>query len=279
MHRIFVVGCARSGTTLTQALIASHSGLVTVPETHFFTDLPARVPLVRELGLASLMARERLEEMAERLEQAAPGPWWCPRTVGGATETFISMLDRHASEAGADGWVEKTPYHLRRVDLIETHVPGARFCHVLRRGRDVVASLYDAARRHPQAWGGERSIDRCVERWLDDVETSFGLQEEPGHVVVRYDRLAADPEETVGEVWASLGLPRQPLDAEAFREASRQAEPEGAPWQRVGGTIDPGRSEKFEEVLTPDQQERVLDRLREEGRERNLYWRERPLFE
>src|ERR1043166_465784 len=35
-RRIFLVGCARSGTTLLQSLLAAHSSIASFPETHFF---------------------------------------------------------------------------------------------------------------------------------------------------------------------------------------------------------------------------------------------------
>ncbi|MGC1525664.1 MAG: sulfotransferase, partial [Phormidesmis sp.] len=36
MKRLFLVGCARSGTTLLQSLLASHPGVASFPESNFF---------------------------------------------------------------------------------------------------------------------------------------------------------------------------------------------------------------------------------------------------
>ena len=39
LSRIFLVGCPRSGTTLTQSLLAAHPMVASFPESHFFSHL------------------------------------------------------------------------------------------------------------------------------------------------------------------------------------------------------------------------------------------------
>ena len=43
MARVFIVGCPRSGTTLLQAMLASHETVYSFPETHFFKKYPGEV--------------------------------------------------------------------------------------------------------------------------------------------------------------------------------------------------------------------------------------------
>lgn len=279
IHRIFVVGCPRSGTTLAQTLVASHRDLVTFPETHFFTDLPSRWRIGRLIGLASSEGRRRLERVASTLELDVTASRWPVSTSSHLTQKFVRLLDIHASRHDARGWVEKTPFHLRRIGLIEEHVPRARFCHVLRRGPDVVASLFAVTHRHPEGWGGARSLDRCIRRWLDDVQVSLSYRDQPGHVCVRYEELTEEPEARTRELWSALGLSPVPFEKDEFERAGRKALPNDAPWQSVGEDVEDARSSTFREVFAPSQRERVLERLREEGRARGLYWNEEPLFE
>lgn len=279
MHRIFVVGCPRSGTTLAQALLASHPDLVTFPETHFFSTLFSQSRLLRWLGLASRSTDAILMEIATHLGVSRPdrrGPVW---TVGAATDAFVNMLDKHARNEGAQGWVEKTPAHLHWIEQIEDLVSGAQFCHVLRRGPDVVASLYDVTRRNPDTWGGARSLDRCMKRWLDDVSISLNHLDRSRHSHVRYDSLTRNPEDIVPALWETLGLSHTSFSSEAFRRTGRDVEPEDAPWQNVGDAVDRSRGGRISDRLTVSQCEQVRRQLRNEAMRRELYFRGRPLFD
>lgn len=279
MHRIFVVGCPRSGTTLAQTLVASHPELVTVPETHVFAEMAPQWWVGRPIGLASPRGRRRLDQLAVELGAESPSHRWPLSTKRSLTRKFVRLLDAHAADHQARGWVEKTPSHLRRIRLIEKYVPRARFCHVLRRGPDVVASMFAVTRRHPEGWGGSRSLEECAQRWLDDVEMSLSYHEESDHVCVRYRELTVEPEECIRKVWRALGLSPTGLESRSFNRARRNAVPDDAPWQEVGETVDRDRAGTFREVLTDRQQERVLERLRDQGRKRDLYWHGEPLFE
>ncbi|TDM05781.1 MAG: hypothetical protein C4K60_13795 [Ideonella sp. MAG2] len=89
----FIVGFARSGTTLCQRLVAEHFALATVPETHFFECLPEHLPEGERLsrrqaqGLERIlklfpaarfiaMVRSPFTALASRRELAQPGRGW-----------------------------------------------------------------------------------------------------------------------------------------------------------------------------------------------------------
>lgn len=278
MHRIFVVGCPRSGTTLAQALIASHPELATLPETHFFTELPHRWRVGRLVNLTSAASRERLRDLASSLGFDKPPERTGLRTVRAMSRDFTALLDRYARREGSNGWVEKTPYHVRRIAMIGAHVPGARFCHVLRRGPQTVASLYAATQEHPEAWGGRRGLERCVDRWLADAETSLSYVGEADHTHLLYGELVDEPRRVVEETWERLGLPPASLERSRFDDAKQDAEPEDAPWQRLGEGVDPDRANRTRDVLAPEEEEWMRETLLREGRRRELFWNGRPLF-
>ena len=56
MKRIFIVGVARSGTTLLQSMLASHPEIHSFPETHFFVKLP-KIKLLRFFLFLVLLIR------------------------------------------------------------------------------------------------------------------------------------------------------------------------------------------------------------------------------
>ena len=208
--RVFVVGCARSGTTLLQAMLARHPRVFTLPETHFFWKAE-RSRLRRRLGLVTPVGRVALVQMLRELGREDLLPLLPGRSplLRSHAAAFSRVLDRVASEAGRDVWVEKTPLHIRRIETITRHVARARFVHILRDGRDVIASLHDAATRSPDIWG-EPSLDRLIQRWNTDVEITLAYRRSPGHHVVAYDRLLPDTAGELAGLCSVLGIEFDP---------------------------------------------------------------------
>lgn len=216
--RVFVVGCARSGTTIAQRLVSESVCALTVPETNFFPALygdaawrqygrlgprHAASLLRNGLGIAwprRELARRSLHALATDVQGAPPAlPW----RLDDCVTTFLAVLDEAAHRAGAPAWVEKSPNHLYYIDHLERTVPGARFVHVLRDGIDTVASLVDAGRRHAGS-GNDFSPDLApnIARWRLAMQWHRRCLGRPGHVLVSLDRLSAQD-------WpARLGLPR-----------------------------------------------------------------------
>lgn len=272
--RIFVIGAARSGTTLTQAFLAAHPAVVSLPETHFFPSvLPGRRSL-RRLGLARSTSRRRLLRLAllaaggDRARAEAYARL-VPRRIlrcRPAARAFAAILDRHAAGAGAAAWVEKTPRHVRYVDEIERLVPGARFIHVLRDGRDVVASVVEVSRRHPGRWAGERTPAGALEVWAGDVRRSLAVAGGERHHLVRYEALVADPGGTLREAcrFAGLGWESEMLEGRAGA-LPRIARP-GEAWKsRAGEALGRPEEGKSGTVLSAREREGIAERIRALG--------------
>ena len=58
MKRIFIVGIARSGTTLLQSFVGNHPDISTFPETHFFSVTLHKKKLFRALNYVTNKDRE-----------------------------------------------------------------------------------------------------------------------------------------------------------------------------------------------------------------------------
>ncbi len=209
-YRIFILGCPRSGTTLLQSLLGSHPSLYTLPETYLWSSLSTGDvlggSLFRRLGLvaprAPQLLQRRLNELGLMRHWKAPlSPW-----LGHWSQALARCLDRAATHHNKAGWLEKTPLHLRHIDLL-ARLPGARFVHILREGTSVAASLYRIAREYPEHWEGDYSLESCLREW----EVSRTLVErwagKAGHILVRYEQLTQQPEETLRELCRFLQLP------------------------------------------------------------------------
>ncbi len=264
MRRFFIVGIPRSGTTLLQSILAAHPRIQSFPESHFFVDLRPH-GILRQTGLSSRASVSRLRDFlrdAGRQDLADGLPRTLPLARSRA-RLFVALLDRMAAEAGAAAWVEKTPRHLHFIPTIERFVPDARFIHLLRRGEDVVASLYDVTRRYPDQWGGPRPVDACVQRWLEGVRISFRRRTDPRHLLLSYEVLATDPDTALREMSQFMGielaadLVHRRADSTAGLGLARE------PWKSgVSGHLRNADGSRFSTLFEAAERARIRDALR-----------------
>jgi len=104
--------------------------------------------------------------------------------------------------------LEKTPSNSLCVDVIDRVCPRARFLHIVRDPRHVMASLRDAS----AGWGAEwapSNAAAAAHEWLKHFEgarraASFGPDR---YLEVRYEHLRADPVDVISDILAFLRLP------------------------------------------------------------------------
>ena len=215
IHRFFIVGCGRSGTSLLQSLIASHPRVHTFPETHFF-NTKIFVPLEK---LPSIM-----KEFLNKKKIRGCDSYWdhIPTSKEEAACTFISMLDDSTRLKGKDMWIEKSPVHIHRIEAITSQVPKAQFIHVLRNAMPVVASRYKATHLEPTRWGGgAQSLTQCFLRWKGDIDISLQYIDYPNHFFVRYENLTRYPERVVRDVCTFMGIEYTPQMFEGFATTAK----------------------------------------------------------
>ena len=260
--RVFLVGCPRSGTTLLQSLLCAHPQVFSVPETHFYSLIPSRSRVLRRLGFARRDAPARFSALLASL--GLPPVTVRSPFVRDYLRALAAALDAATLRAGKTVWLEKTPRHLLFVDDIARALPGARFVHLVRHGPDVVASLYEVTRDYPEVWGGPRSLEACVERWVRDTAISRRYEDGAGHLTVRYETLTGDPAGSLRDLFAFVGVAfgdAQRADVMAGYADAAVGVANGEAWKAsVRGAIRPSRG-KFSS-FTPERQAYVLGRTR-----------------
>lgn len=260
--RIFLVGCPRSGTTLLQSLLCAHPQVFSVPETHLYSLIPSPNRVLRRLGFARRDAPARFSALLASL--GLPPVTVRSPFVRDYLRALAAALDRATLAAGKTVWLEKTPRHLLFIDTIARTLPGAKFVHLVRRGPDVVASLYEVTRDYPEVWGGPRSLEACVERWLRDTAISRRYENRVGHFTVRYEALAEDPEGILRDLFAFVGVSYGDAQRAAVMTGyagAAEGVAGGEAWKAsVRGAIRPRRG-KFSS-FTPERQAYVLGRTR-----------------
>jgi hypothetical protein len=105
-------------------------------------------------------------------------------------------LKREAASAGKRILVEKTPRHVRHLDLIRKVIPRARFVMPVRDGRDVADSIRNRA----------GSLEEGIDRWISDNSIVAKERGKPGVLIYRHEDLVANPEKEVLRICGFLGV-------------------------------------------------------------------------
>lgn len=228
---IFILACPRSGTTLLGLMLQAHPRIAIPPENRFllrtyfgrrgFGDLGEqqnRQRLARDITTAPRFEELGLDRAAVSDRIVADG-----RTVG----TAIGLVLRaYADRFGKVRWGDKRPAYRNNIWAIRRLFPDAQFVHLVRDGRDCVASL----QRMPD-WGKE-TAHRRVQVWMEAMENArAGCQELPADSFheLRYEDLVREPSATLTRLCAFLG---EEFDAAMVRpeEVADQIVPERKTW-------------------------------------------------
>jgi len=196
--RIFIVGCPRSGTTLLQGLLSTHPDSVSFTESHFF-DFCIKKPKDSFFYYVDRNANKHLvsfltdnkvhnEDAKSIMDHIPQKPLIPGYGVIKWSKYFISIFDRIAEINSKNIWIEKTPDHLNRIDLIEKTCPDAIFVHIIRDGKDVVASLYNASKK----WKKNYTIKQCIDFWNNAIQKSSECLGKNNHTFISYTDLVKD---------------------------------------------------------------------------------------
>lgn len=281
--RVFLVGCERSGTTLLQSLLAAHSSIHSVPETHFVKRLfrSANFPKRydgrrawhrRAMRNAHALRRNvlaRVGWIAARHVEAAwheidgnperPSSLWDRHSARAHMRSFVGAMDAECRRAGKRIWIEKTPEHLHYVPLIGRHVPGARFIHIVRDGSEVVASLNQLARVYPQ-WQPYADVALAAARWNFAWQATKRWIGHPHHLVVRYETLLLAPGRTLARVLRFLDCDPEHESWKSYPQVAGRLIRSDEPW-KAGNVQGMRDCRKFATTFDPVTQSGILDVL------------------
>lgn len=264
--RLFIVGTPRSGTTLLQSLLAAHPDIYSFPETHFFSKT---MPMRRSMRLLwqiqkkdinhiiSFLKEIHKEKFIDYVIQQFPKGF---STIRHWSKQLIFLLDAITLDEGYNIWLEKTPAHLRYISVIESTKLPVEFIHIIRDGKDVVASLYDVTHRFPEIWGKPRSIDNCINRWKLEVSISRKYVGKSNHHFIFYEELVEHPKEKIQRLCEKLNIGYSDNIIEDYKHAAGKLIVKNETWKENTNKEIKPRS-KFEKVFTFEQREYILSQL------------------
>ena len=225
---VFIIGPARSGTTLVMAMIGAHPRIAVPEVTWYYPRFRPYLFTYGDLGREANF-RTFAEEMVFGLRPPFFGLKVNPRTVGSEVLTYVpertfagmfaGVMAWYAASEGKPRWGEKTPYNVFHIGSILEDFPNAQVIYVTRDGRDTCAD-------HLRSAFGPTNIFCAAEtwklwmqhakRWRAEVLSGQWLD-------VRYETLVREPEATLRSVCAYLGEEYSPTMLEFYKGRVAQA--------------------------------------------------------
>ncbi|MBE1533514.1 sulfotransferase family protein [Actinomadura algeriensis] len=271
---IFVIGCPRSGTTMLQLMLHSHRRIAVAPETKFV--LPGYTQRCEFGDLADTANRRALAEWitgrtetkfhelgldaAEIVERIVAAP----PTLGSA---YGVVFRAYARRFGKPRWGDKRPSYARHTGTLLRMFPDAQFVHLIRDGRDCIASLQE------MPWY-TRDINHAISAWREAIDQGRRLASRLGrdrYYELQYERLVADPGDELVRLCAFLGEDFDPAMT-APQSLARRTVPLRKRWHgRTHDAVDSSQVGSWAQRLDPWQislaEAAFGDRLAEYGYE------------
>lgn len=272
--RVFVMGCSRGGTTLTQRLVVDRLGLSTLPETRFFANMignvePRMFPnTARPMTLSRRVSSSLREALGLstgmpllNVSGVAPimGEKWAP--FSRMTARFLAQMDGLAMQAGTRGWLEKTPFHVLYAPHIARLVPGAWMIHILRDAEETVGSIRDAANRFADPWAIVYDrVERDVDNWNASVAASAAMIGQPRQIFVPYEAMTRNPAQVMGQIARIMGVGAASVAEPALASLTSSRDQQ---WKQaaVSGAVQPAAS-KWTQALTEAERSRARALIR-----------------
>ena len=202
----FIVGAPRSGTTRLRLMLDAHPLMAVPPETGFIpavAHLPASAPELRALFWKTVVEFPLGQthwkdysldagEFRRALDLIEPF------TIADGVRCFYRL---YATRFNKPRFGDKTPMHVGLMTLIQEMIPEARFIHIIRDGRDSIASL-----RH-QPFAPSRDMARLAGYWARQIESGRAQSGALHHYLeVKFEDLLRDPRPVLQQVCAFLDL-------------------------------------------------------------------------
>lgn len=183
---IFIVGLPRTGTTLTERIIGSHSQVESVDET-FFLEIAIR--RAAEVGASEEMSAEIIRSAA------AKGP-------GEIAHGYLNAV-RYKLE-GRPFFIEKYPFNFLYLGFVTRGFPDARIVHLRRHPLDACFAMYKQsffrmAYRLDDLAEYYIAYDRLFRHWREHLADRI--------VEVQYEALVSEPEPRIRALLERLNLP------------------------------------------------------------------------
>jgi hypothetical protein len=211
---LFIIGAPRSGNTLTRRVLMASGQIYIPPETYVFGEIIARWP--RWFGLSwrekvwlvcAYFDRHRHRDEMEiesfsplaQIAVALPPKQQNLRTLYDCLYAFMAREHGFTDQR----WGDKTPWNTYYLPQIVKTYADAQYLHLVRDGRDVVAS---------QVKAGFGDLQGAAQRWIEANDACLKAMKNKrlSALTVRYEDLVTSPQVVFEQVFAWAGLSFEP---------------------------------------------------------------------
>jgi len=287
LEAIIICGTGRSGTSIFTKLIGCHSKIWSFRwESQIFSGLPGLADLVTtnslnheftkfkkqvsgylykrkppkrsyEAGLFEIISLEQLESLLYILENKLLSSSSISEKVMACRDFAMGLFLPAVIEKGAAVWCEKTPRNLLYADIISKILPKSKFIHVVRDGRDVLASIL-----HNKFWPiarsskfpetllhiGKPNFDNALTYWNNMI--NIGIKQEkiigPSRWLnVRMEDFVDNPNDSFNRIFDYLEIEGEPS---FFKEISKYIKASKANRERWKSEFSKDQVDKFKMI-------------------------------
>jgi hypothetical protein len=211
---IFIIGMARSGTTLLRLMLTAHPDFCVPPESLFFVSLEPKYGNLPDLSenldafLDDLYGNERFRDwkvdrklLAENLSSVSPLTY--AKAVAIVYQTYRQQVDPTASF-----WGDKNPVHIYHIDRIRKHFPKARLLLISRDIRSIYASLLRNEKKFPGKWESSciANVVSVTKQFNHAVSVIERYRDDERFYATFYRNLVNSPEAELRGICSWLGV-------------------------------------------------------------------------
>jgi len=221
---IFIVGCERSGTTMIRLILHSHANIAIPPQTKFIKKLYKRRFYFR--NLSKQKNRKKIAKWFSdnhnkntKIVDLGLNPNDIQSEIlksGNSLGAFLSTVFKlYSKQENKIRWGDKHPYYIKYLDQLFKLFPNAQVVHIIRDGRDAVASLKS------MPWWKNNSIYSML-NWQEaisngkDAKLKYGSNQ---FIELRYEDIIHEPENNINILCKFLGENFSPKMLEFYKIA------------------------------------------------------------
>jgi tetratricopeptide (TPR) repeat protein len=227
---LFVVGLPRTGTTLTERILASHSRVESADETFFL-----------QIAIRRVSGVQGREDMSPRMIEAA-----ARESMERIARDYLDKVDYRLG--GKPLFIDKYPFNFLYVGFIARAFPGSRIVHLRRQPMDACFAMYKQsffrfAYRLQDLADYYIAYDRLSRHWREHLGDRI--------VEVEYESLVSEPEARIRQLLERVGLEFEPACLDFHLNEAPSATASTVQVREKAHTRSVGRWRRFEDQLQP----------------------------
>ena len=197
----FIVGSARSGTTLLRVIFNAHPEVAVPPESRFITELwTGSDTVATDEFLRRLEGHRQFHSWGLPIDDVRPRLGSEGRIAYG--RAIEAVYEAYTQRSEKKRWGDKTPRYVEHIPFLAQLFPGSRFIHLVRDGRNVALSYADVP-------FGPKTVGKAAALWKKRVTAGVEDGRPLGpdrYKEVRYEDLVAAPESQVRALCDFVGI-------------------------------------------------------------------------